>query len=304
MKIAVSKGQIVGLLLVLLAVICMSIAPILIKVGLSAELNPVTLLTFRMIIGAAVLWIVYLLFGLQMLHIDRRGLMYCAFVAMVNCSCSIFFIFSLTRIDASIASVILSLYPAVALILLSLRGEYTNKLDLIRLGLMIFGVYLVIGPGGKVDSIGTLMVIGAAILYAFYLVLIQWHLSDYNSTTIALYVVTFMALIMSVVLVFQPTSWNFPSAKGWVVILCLGIVSTALARVAIFAGIRSIGSRQTALIGPLETLFTVLLAMLLLNERMSFIQIIGGVAIIGSALPAIRQDRRFFEYLQRRSKYI
>ena len=112
MKILRSKGQIVGLLLVLLAVICTSIAPILMKVGLHAELNPIFLLTFRMIIGATILWFVFLLFRPDILYIDQRGLKYCAFVAIANCSCSICFIFSLTRIDASIAMVILSFYSA------------------------------------------------------------------------------------------------------------------------------------------------------------------------------------------------
>lgn len=305
MKTEVSKKHIVGLLLVLLSVFCMSIAPVLIKIGIAADIAPVTLLSLRMIIGASTLWFVYLVLWPHILHIDFKGLIHCAFVAMANCFCSICFIFALTRIDAAVASVIISFYPAIVLILLSLRREQTTRADLIRLAFMIIGVYLMIGPGGNVDSIGIFFVIVAAIFYAFYLVLIQWHLSGYNSRTIALYVVTFMALFMSIVLLTLPTSWNFPSPKGWAVLLGLGIISTALARIAIFAGIHNIGSRQTAMLGgPLEPLFTVLLAMLVLNERMSIIQIIGALTIVGSTLPAIRRDRRFIDSVKGKPKYI
>jgi drug/metabolite transporter (DMT)-like permease len=305
MKTEVSKKHIMGLLLVLLAVFCMSVAPILIKVGIAANIAPVTLLSFRMITGAATLWFVYLILWPHNLHIDVSGLMHCAFVAMANCTCSICFIFALTRIDAAVASVIVSFYPAIVLILLSLRRERTTRGDLLRLALMIIGVYLVIGPGGHVDLIGIFFVIVAAISYAFYLVFIQWYLSAYNSRTIALYVVTFMALFMSIVLLTFPTSWDFPSPNGWAVLLSLGIISTALARIAIFAGIHIIGSRQTAMLGgPLEPLFTVLLAMVVLNEHMSIIQIIGALTIVGSALPAIWRDRRFIDSVRDKPKYI
>ena len=54
-------------------------------------------------------------------------------------------------------------------------------------------------------------------------------------------------------------------------------MGTYLAQMALFAAVRSIGSGQMALLGPLETLFTVIYGRpLFLQERLSSLQWAGG----------------------------
>jgi drug/metabolite transporter (DMT)-like permease len=139
-----------------------------------------------------------------------------------------------------------------------------------------------------VNTTGALLVLVAAAAYAFYLTLSQWYLGDYPPQTVALYVISLMALVTTAARLLQFEPWQPLSPSGWGVVLATALFSTVLARLAIFAGIQRIGSGQTALLGMTETFLTVLWAMLFLGERLSPIQWGGGILIVGSAMLSAR----------------
>ena len=273
-----------GLLLVLLSTVCLSVAPTLVKLGLAAAVDPVTLIAMRLIVAAAAFWVAFPIVWPDALRIDRRGLARCAAVAVANSISLLCFYLALTRIEASVAHMIFSLYPLVALVLLAGRGERITRRSLARLGLGLLGVYLLVGLGGRVDLLGASLVVGTAVAYALHMTLIQWYLGDYPSQTVALYVVSLMALILTAVRLLQFRPWQPLSPVGWGVVLVTALVSTVLARLALFAGIQRIGSGQAALFGPIETLLTVLWAFLFLGERLSPVQWAGGLSILLSAM--------------------
>ncbi len=280
------------MLLVLLSVACGSIAPVLIKVGLGARVDPVTLLTLRLVVATAIFWVGFALFRPDLLQINRRGLTGCAAVAAASATGYFCFYWAMTRIHASVAPMIFSLYPLVVLLLLALRGEPITKPSLVRFGLGILGIYLLIGPEGRVDLVGALLVLVAAGGNALHMALGQWYLSQVRPQTMALYVVSLMALMMTAARLLQPAPWQMPSPVGWGVILSTGLISTVVARLAMFAGIHRIGSGQTALLGPIETLLAVLWASLFLGERLSPVQWAGGLSILTSAMLATPRSPR------------
>jgi drug/metabolite transporter (DMT)-like permease len=209
-------------------------------------------------------------------------------VAAANSTSLLSYYVALTYIDVSVAHVLFSLFPVAALLFLAFRGERITRLSLVRLGMAILGVYLLIGPGGQVDPTGVLLVLGSAVAYALYLTLSQWYLSEYPPQTVALYVISLMTLVTVAVRLLQFEPWQPLSASGWGVVLATGLISTVLARLAIFAGIQRIGSGQTALLGMTELFLAVLWAMLFLGERLSPIQWAGGTLIVGSAMLSSR----------------
>ena len=287
-----ARSHLSGILLILLSVVCGSIAPVLIKMGLAAGVDPVTLLTLRFVVAALIFWVVFALFWPDSLRIDRRELASCTAVACASASGYFCFYWAMTRIDASLGPMIFSLFPLIVLLLLALRGEPIGRLSQVRLGLGVLGVYLLIGPGGRVDLLGALLAVVAAGGHALHLTLSQWRLSQLRPQTTALYVVSLMAVMLTVARLLQPVPWHTPSLSGWGVILSTGLISTVLARLAMFAGIQRIGSGQTALLGPIETLLTVLWATLLLGEWLSPVQWAGGLAILASAILAVHRAPR------------
>jgi drug/metabolite transporter (DMT)-like permease len=275
-----------GVIQVLAAILSLSITPILIKVGLAAQVDPVSLLTARLVVAAIALWVVVLVFRPQARSIDLRGLGSCALVALANCTSLLGFYVALSRIDASVAHVIFALYPAAALCLLALRGERIPTLGFVRLGLGLAGVYLLVGLDSGVEATGAALASLAAVAYALHLTMIQWRLGSYAAETVALYVITLMALFISIVRVVSFAPWAPLPPVAWTVVIITGLLSTVVARLLLFAGIRRIGSGQAALLGPFETLLTVIWATLFLGEHLSARQALGGILILGSALLA------------------
>jgi drug/metabolite transporter (DMT)-like permease len=266
-----------------LGVASVSIAPALIKVGLTSAVDPMALLALRMVSATLVFWPIAILFWPDKLRIDRKGLVRCTAVAMANTTSLSCFYLALTRIDASIGLMVFSLYPLAAVLMLAVRGEPITRRTVVRLGLATLGVYLLLGFSGQIDLLGVLLALGAAVGYALHFNLIQWHLGGYPSQTVALYTITTMGILTTVIRLLQWSPWQPLSLLGWGTILGTGLISTVLARLALFAGIHRLGSGQVAMLGPVETFLSVFWTFLFLGERLSIIQWAGGFLIIFSA---------------------
>jgi drug/metabolite transporter (DMT)-like permease len=211
---------------------------------------------------------------------------------MANTTSLSCFYLALTRIDASIGLMVFSLYPLAALLMLAIRGEPIARRNMVRLGLALLGVYLLLGFNGQVDLMGVLLALGSAIAYALHFNLIQWYLGGYPSQTVALYTITTMGVLTTVIRLLQFSPWRPLSLLGWGTVLGTGLISTVLARLALFAGIHRLGSGQVALLGPVETFLSVLWTFLSLGERLSRIQWAGGLLIVFSATLAHRSTRQ------------
>jgi drug/metabolite transporter (DMT)-like permease len=72
--------------------------------------------------------------------------------------------------------------------------------------------------------------------------------------------------------------------QGWLAILGIPLLPTFLGIVCFLAGIRMIGASRASIICTLEPFITVLLSCLLLAERITLMQIGGGVLIISDVL--------------------
>lgn len=269
-----------GTILVLFAIFCLSILPPLVRVGLTEAVDPVAMLTLRLVIAAVLLCVIFGWRQPGVLRIDRRGLVACTAVAAADTFASLCYYQAFTHISTSIAHVIFSLYPVAALVLLSFRGERFSALQLIGLALALAGIYLLVGPGGSVNPVGALLALGASLGYASTLALTQWFLRDYDPRTVALYVMSIMALMTAAVWLVQGHGLQAISAVGWSVIFITAIVSTAMARLALFAGIQRVGSGRTALLAPVETLLAVTWTVLFIGDRLSAWQWVGGVLVV------------------------
>ena len=76
-----------------------------------------------------------------------------------------------------------------------------------------------------------------------------------------------------------------PSA-AWLPLVGVGIVSTAIALQTFYAGARRISAAQASLVSTVEPVYTIVLAALLLGERLTPIQLVGGVLVITGVVVA------------------
>ena len=280
-----------GWTLALWSLLSTSIVPALARSVINSGLSPTLLLFLRLGWAFILLIISFWVYDRQLLFIDRRGLRLVSLIGFISgveiCS----FFYALAYMDASIVAMLKTIQPLAVLLLLRLRGEPLTHRHWIRLLLAIIGVYLLVGPGGQLAPMGLFLVFCSVILYALQLVLTQWYLPSYHTGTVTIYLLALMTFVTGGLWWVEGAAWQDPGYSGWVSIGVLAVVSTYLARLALYAAIPRVGSGQISMLWPLQMLLAVIFSMLLLQERLGWFQWLGGGLILLSALLAVERLR-------------
>lgn len=274
-----------GMVATLLSTVCFGLAPILGKLAYRATVTPFTLAALRTVIAVALLWAFYLVFWPQAIPIRWQNLLGCVGMGVTNGVGSLLYYTGLARLDASLTQLLWTFYPIWVFVFLSAAGHPISRLALLRLALSLLGIYLLTYTGARpTDWLGIMLILSASACYGWHLVLGQWTLADLDSRTVTLYTLSAMAAVVTIARLAARMPWTPISLPGWTAILLLALIPTALARLLVFTGLRWLGGVQTSLLGVAELLVTLLLAYLLLGERLFLWQWIGGGLLVTSVL--------------------
>lgn len=285
-----NKEKRLGVLSTVLSSFFLSWAPVLGKMAYAGGATPFTVVSFRTAAAALLLWLAFVVLWRRQIPIGMRDLVGCLGVGAVNGFGSLLYYSSLSRLDASRAALLNTLYPLWVVLFLFAAGQPLTRLTLARLGLSMVGTYLLTrARPGEVDWLGVTLMIASAATYGWHLVLGQWVLADVPSRKATLYIVTTMACVVGLARGLQAQPLEPVTAAGWRAIFALGL-TTALSRLAMFAGLEQLGGIETALTSLLELLVSLLLAFLLLGERLTLGQWVGGVLLVVS-LALMTRDR-------------
>jgi len=271
-----------GVAAALVSAMLLGSAPIFGKQAYLGGMTPIGLAAWRIVIAAASLWLVYAFIGRRYMYIYPAGLIGCAAVGAINGVGSILYYVGLERVDAGVGQMVYSLYPFFLVILLRLDGQRFSSLTLFRIILAIIAVAFLTQTGnGAVDLTGLILMLGAGLAYALHLAVGQRVSYEMPAQTLTLYALTAMAVVVGLANVF--VGWEPIPAAALEPTLGLALV-TVSSRLAMFLGVKRLGSMQTALIGITEIFVTLLLALSLLNESLSSRQWLGAALLIVSLL--------------------
>ena len=147
---------------------------------------------------------------------------------------------------------------------------------------------------GSIEWGGVGFMIGSALMFAGTLILSQYVLYEMPAPTVTLYTLTTMGVVVSMVwlAVGEPISAEVLELALPPIFL-LG-VSTALSRLAMFAGVKFLGGQQTAFLAISEIGVALTMAFAVLGDRLTAMQWLG-VGVLGVSLMLIRQ-RDFLPY--------
>ena len=282
----------IGWALALISTFCYSFAPPVARYAILDGFDSTALLTARLWIATALFAVTLAITDRQKLLMPRQGLWAATGVGAVNAAGMVLFFFALTYLEASLSAMILALSPAIVLSLLALRGERLTRRHLVRLAVALAGVYLLIGPTGAVDWIGAGLTLLATFFFSLQVALTQWHLVGYPARSVMFYVTGTMTLFVTGWWLVNGAVWTAPGPNGWLAVIILAVVSTYLARLGYFTALARIGGSQISLLGPLETLLSVIWSILFLGEQLAPLQVVGGGLILVSALLAVRRLER------------
>jgi drug/metabolite transporter (DMT)-like permease len=253
------------------------------KLAYREGLGTIELLSYRFGLSALLLWIYYLIFARKTIlckpgHLPIVLAMGLLGYAMMSLS----YFYALNFITASLAALVLSLMPSTTTLLARLVfGEPLTSRKITALMVTFAGAALVIGfQTGQFDTKGVLLVLLAVFMSAWFSIIGQSVMKTTPPGTVSLYVITAAGLFFS--FLHSPFSLfdGSHSREGVLFVLLLIFISTIPPILLFLAAIEKIGSARTMMLGCGEPLMAIVSAYIVLGERLTTIQLLGGGAII------------------------
>jgi drug/metabolite transporter (DMT)-like permease len=259
---------------------------ILIKCAFAGGANITTVLAGRFLIASAFL-LVFLTLRRTSIFISRRNAVQLSLMGAVGyAGMSMLYANAIHFLPASLTSMLLYTYPALVTLLAVLAGDerFTPQKGA-ALVLCTVGLVLLLGAsfaGARLE--GVLSVLGAAVIYSAYIVIGTRILKNLDPLVTSLYVCTSAGLaFLFYGLISGGLTLNM-TPDGWLSILGIAVIPTLFGVIGFFAGLRLIGATNASIISTLEPLITVLLSALLLGERITALQGLGGAVLLVGAV--------------------
>jgi drug/metabolite transporter (DMT)-like permease len=192
---------------------------------------------------------------------------------------------------AGLVAILLYLYPAFVTLLAAIfLKKPVTLLKFVALFLTFGGTLLIIGlDSGSGQTLGIVLAITAAVLYSVYIVVGSKVISNAGAFPASTIVIISAGVAFSGIVAVKGV--KFPgTAAGWVSVFAIALVSTALAIVAFFAGLKRIDPANASMISTLEPVVTVALAIMVLGETMTLHKILGGMMIFAAVLLLTRRE--------------
>jgi drug/metabolite transporter (DMT)-like permease len=195
---------------------------------------------------------------------------------------------ALTRIDASLLSLLVYTFPAmVTAAAIALGRETVDARRMTALSLACGGLVLVVaGAGtGALDATGCALGIAAAVVYSAYILVGDGIARRVPPRLLAALVCTGAAATLTAgSLSLGQLRLSALTLAGWGWLAGLAVVSTVAAISLFFAGLRRVGPTHAAILATVEPLVTVLLAFAAFGETLGAAQLAGGALVLSSAL--------------------
>jgi len=196
---------------------------------------------------------------------------------------------ALARIDASLVTLLLYLYPMLVMLGAILLGrERASRRRSWALGLALAGIVLVLSgaTSGRFNLTGALLAAGAAVVYTAYILVGDRTTTDVPPLALAALVCTgaFGTFLAATLIRGTTSQLTAITGPGWLWLVALALVSTVAAILLFFAGLARVGPSVASILSILEPVVTVTSAALVFGEHLSPLQCLGGAVVLSAVL--------------------
>ena len=209
---------------------------------------------------------------------------------------------ALDRIDASLLTLILYVYPVLVMVgAVALGRERWSRRRLVALGLALAGIVLVLvgAASGRFDWVGAGLGLVAALVYTAYILAGDRLLAGIAPLTLTTLVCCGAATTYVLATVVRGGPSLDVGLAGWGWLLTLALVSTVAAIVLFFAGLARVGPSVASILSVLEPVVTVGLAAAVFGESLTRGQLLGGMLVLAAVLVVQWPDARLSRRLGR-----
>jgi drug/metabolite transporter (DMT)-like permease len=228
------------------------------------------------------------------LRIRRRDLGLVVLAALCLWLNQLSFVYALEKTSASTIALILGATPIfAAMIGLSFGLERLSRRFWIAAAISFAGVgFVALGSSGGVsgDVRGDLLGIATAASWAGYSVAITPLMQRYSASQISAVVLSLGWVLIA--LVGFPQAADQDYGLGWKVWLLLAFATLGplvVTNLLWFRALHRIGASRATLVANLQPFVAAVFALVLLSERMTLLQVVGGILIAGGILTARRR---------------
>ena len=186
-----------------------------------------------------------------------------------------------------LAMVMFFSYPIiVAVMSWGMHKQRLSMQTMMMLLVMMLGFFLLKDSAEQqIDLLGIVFGVIASFCYAIYVVGSKRVTSISMDSNVLTTIVCFGCATVFLLLALASHSFVLPaSLKGWGYLLAFGILATAVPIQLMLEGLKYVSSMRASIISVIEPLITVFVGILLLDESISKIQVIGAMIILSSAL--------------------
>ena len=283
-----------GIILALLGTLFFSTKAIFVKLAYNYEVDPVTLLLLRMIIalpfyGISALW--YRSKIKSKIGLSGTNWVLLVITALLGYYLSSYLDFKgLQYIGASLERLVLFIFPSFVVVLSAILFKQKIQANLIIALIFSYIGLLIIFSSALSDIrineqfwIGVGYILLCAVTFALFYIGNQWlipKMGAFAFTNIS------MLLACAAVIIHYLIQNNFSmywSGLAWQVYLfaaLMAFVSTVIPSYMVSYSIQYIGAAKSSIVASFGPVSTIILAYIFLNERLSVIQILGGLVII------------------------
>ena len=182
------KMKIRGINAALLSAVFLGLAPVFGKAAMGADkFSPFAVVALRTSIAALLLVLILALVNRRALYIYPAALYITALAGAINGFGSIFYYIGLSRLNASVAQLLYSLYPFFVAFWLQLDRQPPTRLTIARIGIAIVAVFfLTRGTTGVIDPLGVLFMLVAAAFFGLLTILLAGSLPAARARAAAL----------------------------------------------------------------------------------------------------------------------
>ena len=263
------------------------------KAAFAAGLSPGENLALRFIAATAVLAAYILIRRPSLLRVPSRVILICAGLGLTGYAVfSTCYFQALQRLSASLTVLLLYTYPVFVAVgervflgrRLSVRELWCLPLSVIGMTMLVWGDAGVgAGNQGAVVA-GVAFGLASAILYAAYILVSRRTLPAVSPLASVVYIQGFAGLGLAAVYLHdgaRVAEIASQTATLLPIILGMAVICTVLPMTLMLSGLQKLNPSELSLLSAAEPIMGVALGVLLLNERLSNLQIAGGVVIIG-----------------------
>ena len=166
--------------------------------------------------------------------------------------------------------------------------EKLTRKQIICFVMSTIGLVMITGIGelgkGGTDFIGILFGLGAAVFYATVILLNKFIKNVEGIHRTFLQFIAAIIILIPYVAVTGGVTLDTLDGPGWVCLLLVGLIHTGVTYCLYFSSLKELPGQKAAILSYIDPLVAVLVSVVLLGEKMTLLQAVGGMLILGFTL--------------------